>query len=362
MVELSKQEAIAYRMRSLLLAGNPGKDPLGIVTWFGAMQAQDLASGKWSIGVRLDQGTEAEVDKAIESGEILRTWPMRGTIHFVPGADAAWMVRTTGANALQGLQRRWDYLGIDATICAKAVDILGESLTRTPIPRSAAIQLLHEGGVDASGQRAYHLLWYTSQVGVACIGPSIGKEQTFVSLPEFAPKGPQLEYEEAVAELARRYFRSHGPALQSDFAGWAAISAKDAKNAIAELGDELAPVSVEDQKMIMQAEALDTTAPKPNRVHLLPGFDEFILGYKNRDLVLDPAFKNEIVPGGNGVFKPTVVDAGRVVGIWARTERVKTVAVKLTPLTTFTKAQLKKISLPLADYSNYVGKPAGLVN
>ena len=360
--EICADHAIALRMQSLLLAGNPGTTPLEIVDWFGAMQAQDISSGKWSIGVRLDKGTETEVDQAIESGEILRTWPMRGTIHFIAGRDARWMLATTGARALKGVARRWESLGLDEYTCNRAAEILANSLSKTPTSRSDIIRLLTNSGIDVTGQRAYHMLWYSSQIGVACIGPNIGKEQSFVLLEEFAPPGDEREYEAAIAELANRYFRSHGPALQSDFAGWAGITITDAKRGIAALGDDYSTVIVDGTAMIVNAELLETgpVAPDPDAMHLLAGFDEFILGFKNRDLVLPASFKNHIVPGGNGIFRPTVVDGGRVTGTWSRTIKPTSVAVKVEPFVKHTKKQQTKINRAARDFGHYLGKEVSI--
>ena len=93
------------RMTSLLLRAHPSAKPdtvAGVVEWFGAMQAQDMASALWSLGVRLPGFTLADVNAALERREAIRTWPMRGTVHLVPPADARWMLDLMGVRALAG--------------------------------------------------------------------------------------------------------------------------------------------------------------------------------------------------------------------------------------------------------------------
>ena len=188
-VELTASDALALRMRNLMLgAEHPasGLDSAGaLARWFGAMQAQDLASLQWSLGLRLG-ATLPEVEAELEKGEALRTWPMRGTIHLVPAEDAAWMVRVFGEKPLAGAAKRREHLGLSEKDADRAVELLREALAGGGrLTRSECIAALDAGGVSGAGQRGYHLLWYASQRGVTCIGPSVDGEQTFVLLDEW---------------------------------------------------------------------------------------------------------------------------------------------------------------------------------
>src|SRR5512138_1411616 len=157
------------RMHSLRLGAERPKNVKAIAQWFGAMQSQDLASGKWSFGVRLALGTERLVDAAIEHGEVLRTWPMRGTIHFVPAEDARWMLETTGVKALARAAARRANLGIDEATARRAADVLAMALVGgRRLTRAEAVECMRTHGIKVEGQQAYHLLWYASQLGVTC--------------------------------------------------------------------------------------------------------------------------------------------------------------------------------------------------
>ena len=190
-MRLTGGEALALRMISLLLREHPRgrpRDVAGVVEWFGAMQAQDAASGLWSLGARLPGCTVADVRAALERREALRTWPMRGTVHLVPPRDARWMLELIGVRALGGAAAR---RAASASPRPTPTGPSTCSARRWPAaagsPARSAWRALAAAGVDPAGQRGYHLLWYASQRGVTCIAPHVGTEQTFVLLDEWAP-------------------------------------------------------------------------------------------------------------------------------------------------------------------------------
>src|SRR3954449_11557478 len=180
--------ALGLRLGSLLLRGGGPSTVAGIVEWFGAMQAQDVNSALWSLGCRLPGRTIEDVNAALEERTVLRTWPMRGTVHFVPAADAHWMLELMGVRTLAGAAKRRDTLGLDERTVDRAVEILGAALAGGGrMTRAECMATLTEGGVEVTGQRGYHLLWYAAQRGVTAIAPHIGKEQTFVLLDDWVP-------------------------------------------------------------------------------------------------------------------------------------------------------------------------------
>jgi len=364
--QLSAEEVRRLRLASLLLAGRAGGGaaeggPAGIVRWFGAMQAQDLASGKWSLGLRLPGTTEGDIDAAIERGELLRTWPMRGTMHFVPPRDARWMLRLMGARALDGAAARRAYLGLSEAHANQAAEVLGAALAeRGRMTRSDCVAVLDRAGIPTAGQNAYHLLWYASQVGVTCIGPNEGKEQTFVLLDQWAPDPLAPERDEALGVMALRYFQSHGPTTRQDFAGWMGMTAADARRGIEVAGAALSTVELEGQPLLLAADLADSSAAvlaaaDPAAVQVLPGFDEFMLGFKDRSLMLDEVHKQRIIPGGNGVFQPTIVRDGRVVGTWRRVLKKGRVQVRPEPFDKLDGAGRQATERAFAGFASYLG-------
>ena len=254
------------------------------------------------------------------------------------------MLRVLGEKPLAGAAKRREYLGLSTRDADRAVELLGTSLARGGrLTRAECIEALVAGGVDGAGQRGYHLLWYASQHGVTCIGPNVEGEQTFVLLDDWAPKQRELPREEALATIALRYFRSHGPTTRKDFAGWTGLTAGDAKAGIADCGDALVTVRVDGVEMLMAAElaGADRGRSSTPAVHdrpevpewlALPGFDEYLLGFKDRSLMVDAAGMEAVIPGKNGIFRATIVREGRVVGTWKRTIGAKAVTVEVATL------------------------------
>jgi hypothetical protein len=321
----------------------------GIVDWFGAMQAQDVNSGLWSFGARLPGVPLTAINEALERRDVLRTWPMRGTVHFVPAVDAHWMLDLMGVRALGGAAKRRDTLGLDEKTADRAVEILGEALAGGGrLTRAECLAALVEGGVEVTGQRGYHLLWYASQRGVTAIAPHVGKEQTFVLLDEWVPEPRRPAREEALGMIALRYFRSHGPAPRKDFVGWTGLTMGDCRAGIAAAGDALTTVDVDGTEMIAASDRLD--AAPPTGWLALPGFDEYLLGYKDRSLMVDAEHLGAIVPGGNGVFRSTIVHDGRVMATWTRTLTAKGVTVTVAPLAPVTGKDLAGALEPYAAY------------
>jgi hypothetical protein len=354
----------AARMTSLLLDDRPtaGRSVAGVVEWFGAMQGQDFASVTWSLGLRTGS-TRDEVAAAFESGQILRTWPMRGTLHVVPGRDARWMIQHLGARALRGAEARRQFLGLAEEDADRAADILRAALAGgRAMTRAECVAVLESAGIPSAGQRAYHLLWYASQKGVTCVGPQRGKEQTFVLLDEFAPAGPDLDRRSALALIAERFVRSHAPVSAHDLARWADITVADARSGLAAAAGVVQRTIDGRELFVTEAELHaatsehDPTETLPARV--LPGFDEFVLGYRDRTAQLDADHERLVVPGGNGVFANTLVLDGRVVGTWKRRELARTVDIIATPFHRITAPDRRRLAASLEEFGRFVGKPS----
>lgn len=313
------------RLAAHRVVGDRFADPADVVRHLGAMQAQAYHQAVWAVGVRLRTPTLAAVEQAVVDRRMVLTWAMRGTLHLVPAEDVGWMTDLFGRRLIASDQRRLRELGLGADDVAASRTALLDALADGPLPRSALMGRLAAAGIDPTGQRGYHLLFHAALSGLICFGPPAGKEQTLVRTDAWLPVQRALDREAAVAELARRYFTGHGPATVDDFAAWTGLPLRDLRPALAAVSTELKPLEHDGRELWLSP---DTPAPSADAadVHLLPGFDEYLLGYRNRSDVLDPAHASRVVPGSNGMFKAMVVHDGRVVGTWERkvTHRVRT--------------------------------------
>ncbi len=335
-------------------------DTASVARWFGAMQSQDLASGLWSFGARLPHSSLADVEAAFARAEVLRTWPMRGTLHVVAAEDARWMLELTGRRALRTTGARWQYLGLDQETATRATELMAQMLVGRRMRRPDVLARLSAQGIDCSGQRGYHLLWYAAQTGVTCVGPEEGSQPTYVLLEEWAPVQRDLSGEAALAELATRYFRSHGPTTRQDFAGWSGLSAAEAKQGIAAAGDVLLRGVHEGRDVWMSSELPDEgervrAGGDGRRLLMLAGFDEFLLGYKDRSLSVPDAHRDRIVPGNNGVFQPTIVRDGRVLGTWRRAVRSRRVQIRVMPFEPLSATARKGVQRAADRYAAFLG-------
>ena len=352
----------AARMVSLLLAGPGEGTPLEVVRWFGAMQAQDVASGHWSLGVRCPGIAETDVLAAFERGEIVRTWPMRGTIHLVPARDVTWLLELTGVRALSVAAGRQERLGLGPADGERAAAVLDVALSGGLVmTRRECLDTLTEAGFDTSGQRGYHLLWHAAHLGVLCIGPQRGSDQTFVRLADWAPDQIRLDRQDALTELLFRYVRSHGPVSLKDFSGWSGLTLTDARRAAAANDGRLSPLG-SDATGLWCTNDLAEIATAQHRargiVVALPGFDEFLLGYKDRSLHLPAEGMERVVPGGNGMFRSTIVVDGRAVATWSRTMRTHDVRIDVEPFATIDDAQREAAERSLGEYAAFLGRQA----
>lgn len=326
-------------------------DPVDAVRYMGAMQAQDYNQALWAIGLRTKNATVASVEAAIASGKIIRTWPMRGTLHFIAPEDVKWMLNLMASRLLKVDARRQANLELNEKILARCGEILHKALQGgNRLTRAAAFQLLEDAGVSTKSQRGYHILWHLSQSGMLCIGPHDGKQPTFVLLDEWVPHAKSLSREEALAELGARYFGSHGPATVYDLAWWAGITVTDAKLAVELAKPALLSEVVNGQEYWFAVPA--TRVVHSPSVSLLPGFDEYILGYKDRSAALALEHGPKIVPGGNGMFLATVTVDGQIVATWKRSVKKAGITFAINPFDglTIPEAELTEAKQKYAQF------------
>lgn len=349
------------RLRAQGIAGSALATPVEVVRSLLALQGQDYAGAKWSIGLRAPGTTAADVEAAIASGAIVRSWPLRGTLHLVAGEDLRWILDLAGPRMIANLERRRASLGVDARSLRRARAVAERRLAGgKALARDDLLAAFQGAGVGTDGQRGYHLLGWLAQEGTICFGPQRGKAHTFVLLEEWVPRPRRLARDEALGELARRYFEGHGPATVRDFANWTKLTAADVRAAVGLARPALVERTFDGVPTLAGANG-PATAPRAARsVALLPGFDEYLLGYQDRSAALAAEHKERIVPGGNGVFRPTVVVDGRVVGTWRRGDgKGAGVEASLFDGYRFSRAEAQAFARAVAAHARFWGVDGG---
>jgi hypothetical protein len=347
------------RMAAQWLDGAAVRSPSDVVQWMLAMQGQDLPGAKWSVGLRAPGSTLADVDDALNSGQIVRSWPMRGTLHLVAARDIGWMLGLTAQRTLRSLATRHRGLGLDEATAARAgeaaVQLLAGGRCAT---RAELFAAFAAAGVSPEGQRGVHLLGWLHQSGLLCLGPMRGNDQAVVLLDEWVPDPRVLERDEALGEFVLRYFSSHGPATVRDFTWWTKLTLRDAGVGLALARGRLEELVVDGVSYWMAPGVADRATR--GGVWALPGFDEFLLGYTDRSASLAPEHAQAIVPGSNGMFLPTIVVRGRVVGTWRRRKTGKGLTVSPTLFVPVSRRHRSDFEVAISAYGAFLGVPVAV--
>ena len=329
-------------------------EPSEVVARLCAVQAQDYLGSLWAIGLRLNGACEQGIERAIANRSIVRTWPVRGTLHFVAAADARWLLDLLGPKMITRTAGRLRALGLDDATLGRAKRALvkrlegGRALTRT-----AAYETLERAKVCTAEQRGLHVLWRLAHESILCFGPREGKQQTFVLLDEWLPRAKRLPREEALAELARRYFAGHGPASVVDFTWWSGLKLSEARLAVHLAGHAL-DTETEGGRTLLFTRLSMPSSPPRSRAFLLPAFDEFMVGYADRSAALEPGHKTYLNAGG-GILNPIVVVDGRVVGTWKRRLVRGEVLFSSAPFAALGKSKTQAVAVAVQRYAEFLG-------
>ena len=364
-MNLTTDSIVSMRLSAQLLhrpARRSGKNNLDagaqqgaqrIVARLGGVQAQDYDGARWSIGIRLPHAVEQEIEAAIASQRIIRTWALRGTLHLLAAADVHWLLALLAPIVVSGNQRRYGELELDEETFVRSGRLiracLGDGHPRT---RSEICAVLEREGISTNGQRAPYLLQRAALEGAICLGPNLGRESTYTVLPR--PEGQVAcgTPKEALAALAERYFTSHGPATIRDFAWWSGLPASVAREAL-ESTTSLRSMKWGQTTMWAGNEQPSQSSLPLESAYLLPPFDGCLLDYKDRSAVLDPAFGRRVNAGG-GTIKPVVMLDGRVAGIWKQRKTKDDIQVSIEPFRDIGKGERDAVESAARRYGLYL--------
>ena len=346
---------LQHRLTQQQIEHTAFKTPHEVVAWFGVMQGQDYAGVKWSIGLRMQHGTDAAVEQALIERRIVRTWAVRGTLHMLVAEDLRWLVALLGQRLIASGARRYRELELDAPTLARSADLIAEHLSDGKShSRTAILTMLHQHHISTAGQRAPHILQHAALRGLICQTNTVRNTPNYVAVDDALPHGKPMSPEEAVAELARRYFTSHGPATLNDFAWWSGLKVSDARAGIAANRAHLDEARIHDEAHWF-APLQQAVTPQP-RVHLLPGFDEYLLGYQRREDVI-PRQHHAHWTHGNGMFTPLFVIDGRIAGRWKRTTTRNKITLDATSIHKLSSQDVTALHEAADQYGQFLGLP-----
>ena len=358
------------RMRAQRLTGGRPREVAGVVRAVLGLQAQDTPASRLAVRPRSTGLDEAAVRRACNQDRpVVRTWAMRGTLHLVAAEDAGWLVALLGPVFAAAGRRRRLQLGLDDGLCERALEALPAVLAAGPLSRDDLVRGLAAEGIklDPSGQAPAHLVGYAALRGLVCRGPDLdGDQASYVLLEDWVGPGRAvgraLDPDDALAELARRYLAGHGPAGPADLAAWSGLPVGRARRAFELVGHELREVEGGGRRLWTPAGA-GTSRSRAGEpvVRLLGRFDDYLLGWRDRDLVLDPRFARQIQAGG--WIHPALVVDGRVAGTWRARRAGGRLDVTAAPFSgRLPRGTRPALEAEAADLGRFLGVEARLVD
>jgi hypothetical protein len=334
--------------------------PAELVAWLGAVQAQDFAGAKWSLGLRLNGAGDADIERDFSDGKILRTHLLRPTWHFVAREDIRWLLALTAPRVHQANAPMYRKLGMDGTVVKRSNDALAKALAGgRQLTREELRGVLDRAGVATDGElRMSYLLMRAELNGVVCSGGRQGKQFTYALLDERAPPTQLPTRDEALAELARRYFRSRGPATVHDLAKWSGLTVADARRGLEAVQSGLQNEVIEGQSLwfsapVRQAKGTACTA------YLLSVYDEFVSGYKDRRAAVTDEIATRLKSLGNALTHILIV-GDQIVGSWKPVLEKGAVLVRASPFVGLSGAETQALAQAVRKYGKFLAREARL--
>lgn len=342
-----------HRLASQHLLGSTYTTATDLVAHFGAVQGQEYGPTKWGLGLRLPLLLDGDIEQELQAGKLVRTHALRSTWHLVAARDIRWLLPLT-APRVHGINAyMYRKLELDAPLFRRSAAVLARELEGGKhLTRETLNVALREAGILADGHRLSYLMMHAELEGLVCSGPRVGKQFTYMLLDARVPPSPPLSPEEALEELSRRYFHSRGPATVRDFATWSGLTLTACKRGVAALGNALETILANGD--VYYGFPPDGIPPQQSeRMHLLPLYDEYIMGYKDRSCIL--TYRNSLSPAPKARYDNLVVWSGQVIGSWRRVLGKGVVDVELDFFQVPEEEQQAALERELGRYGEFMG-------
>lgn len=324
--------------------------PYEVVKWLGAVQAQDYLGALWGVGLRMNSSSETMIEKALADRTIVRSWPMRGTLHFVASEDLRWMLKLLTPRVMARSAGLYKQAELDRATFTKSAKLFAHALAGgKQLTREEMYEVLETARISTAGQRGLHILGHLAQQGLLCFGTRSGKQHRFTLLDEWLPVSKEPDHDEALGQLALRYFTSHGPATLPDFVWWSGLTVADAKTGLEIVGNQLEHLTLETNHYWMTTNVANVR--KASSTYLLPAYDEYTVAYKDRSPILDPKDASRV---RNGIFGPVIIADGQIAGTWKRIIKKSDVEIETTLLPSH--KNVKGVSSVIKRYAKFIGK------
>jgi hypothetical protein len=358
---MAGEDILHQRLLSQHIAGARFEKTADVVMWMGAVQAQDYLAAKWAVAARTKGISDAAVEQAFADGVILRTHLLRPTWHFVTPDDIRWILTLTAPRIHAANAYWYRRVELDETVFNWSNTALANALRGgNQLTRPETESVLHQAGISTKlPLRFAYLMMHAELDGIVCSGVRQGKQHTYALLDERAPQARKLEREDALAELSKRYFISHGPTTLEDYIWWSGLSSSDAKAGLGMVESQLDREAIDGRTYWFAASTPMSSINLPT-TYLLPNFDEYLVGYTDRSAIFDKVHLQKLDARGSILANHTIVIDGKVAGIWRRTIKKNAVIIELSPFIPLTEAEERSVAAAADRYGDFLNLPVVL--
>ena len=350
---MTNSNILHHRLFNQQITQQSFQKPGELVEWFGAMQAQDYQGAKWAIALRLKGITDTGIEQAIADKKIVRTWPMRRTLHFVSPQDIRWMLKLLTPRIISRSKALYRQLELDEKLFSKCRKLFTKAMEgEKQLPRNEMYDTLEKAKISTKAMRGLHILCHLSQEGLICFASRKGRQPTFALLDDWVSPAKPLTNDEALATLTKKYFLSHGPATINDFAWWSGLTIAEVKKGIEIIKTDLQNEKANGQ-LFWLTNDISFEKNKTRSVYLLPSFDEYLVAYKDRSIAIDSSHSKNIF-GANGIFNPVILVNNKVAGTWKRSFEKDKVRIETNLFSELSNAKREAITKAVKQYGKFL--------
>jgi hypothetical protein len=356
--ELSWAQVHAFRLeRHHLIERAAKKDLARVVGEIGGVQAQVMSAAELQAAVRVDCRVENVRDALWKRKTLVKTWLMRGTLHLVPAQDLPLYTAAMQARWMR-LRSSWlKFVQLSEPEFWEVVEAIGHALDGQVLTREELVATVGKGRperireVMKSGWGG--ILKPVARRGLLCFGPSRGQSVTFVRPQQWLGAWREVDPDQALVEVARRYLRAYGPATKEDFTRWWGSWSGVGKAAWAGLADELVGVTIEGRRAdLLNADVNLMSKQRVNEsIQLLPPFDPYLMGHSSRDHIVEAADLSKVSRTAGWISAVVLVD-GKVAGTWKHVAADAGLRITVQPFRRFsakTTAGVRRKAESVAD-------------
>lgn len=307
----------SQRLVNQQLAGSRFKKPEDLVRFLGAIQAQVYQMSKWAVGLRLGSSSDAEIESALNSGRIIRTHILRPTWHLVHPEDLRWMLKLTAPRVHAFNAYMYRQQALDEKLLRKTDSMICKMLEGERFQTRASVKVMLETkGIKTDTVRLSCIMMHAELEGLICSGPRTGKQFTYALFEERISSSRDFDKDESLAELAKIYFRSRGPASAKDFTWWSGLTAKDVNRSIDMLKPMLKTCDVNGTEMYYFEQRRLAGKGINNSTFLMPDFDEYAISYSSREVMHGNSDSDSAKIKKMSDFNRWIIHKGIIAGKW----------------------------------------------